>query len=70
MKKTYIAPCADVILLAPAETIASWTTGKGGWKTDGFFWNDESLTGVSNTTPASGTTYWFDFGMDEINADS
>ena len=65
MKKTYIAPFADVVLFAPAETIASWSSSdKGGWKTDGFFWT--GVDGATNTTPASGTTYWFDFGMDEI----
>ena len=65
MKKTYIAPCADVVLLAPTETIASWSHGSSSWKTDGFFWADKQLNDASNSTPASGT-YWYDFGSEEL----
>ena len=67
MKQTYIAPFADVILLTPAKTIANWSDDDSSWATDGFFWADNSLNGVSNTTPASGITQWFNFDMDEIN---
>lgn len=63
MRKIYTAPDAQVILLVPREGIA-WSTDNSSWKTDGFFWKQDNLIPDS---PASGTTYWYDFGSDELN---
>lgn len=63
MKKQYIAPCADVMLLMPEENIASWTQNNS-WKMNGFFWSSNDV-GLEQP-PASGTAYWWEFGMDEL----
>ena len=67
MKKTYVAPYAEIVMFAPVEPIAQWSNDNENWKTDGFFWS--GVTGATNSTPASGTTYWWDFGTAEIDPD-
>ena len=64
MKKHYTAPEAQTMLLIPDETLASsWKDDNSSWKTPGFFWKQSAEI----STPASGKTYWWDFGPDEIN---
>lgn len=67
MRKIYTAPDAQVILLAPCEGIAAvsqWNSDNSSWKTNGLFWKQNETIPDS---PASGTTYWYDFGSDELN---
>jgi len=62
MRKRYLPPDAQVMLLAPFEEIA-WKTGNSRWKNGGLFWKQEDYM---TETPASGTPKWYDFGLDEI----
>ena len=64
MKKVYTAPEAQIVLLAPSDGIASnWTEADGNWKANDLFWKQASDIPES---PASGKTFWFDFGTDEF----
>ena len=67
MKKQYIAPCADVMLLVPGESIASsgWNQKKT-WQMDGFFWSSQEV-GTTDPPPASGPSYWWDFSTEELD---
>ena len=62
MKKTYMPPDAQVMLLAPCEEIA-WSN-KSGWKIGGLFWKQEDYM---TEIPASGTPKWYEFGTEEID---
>ena len=64
MKKVYTAPEAQVVLFAPSEGIASWNSSGGNWKINGLFWKQENSD--IPESPASGKTFWFDFGTDEF----
>lgn len=58
MKKTYTAPAAQLICLAPHESIATpgWFDGGDSWWTKGFFW------GAQPTADASiPNTLWYEF---------
>lgn len=61
MRKTYVTPDAQVIMLAPCEEIA-WSNNSS-WKTGGLFWKQKDYM---TETPASGTPMWYDFVLDEI----
>ena len=66
MRKVYIAPEAQVIILAPSEVVATntkWSDDNSSWKTGGLFWKQNSDI---PDTPASGKSFWYDFGLDEL----
>ena len=61
MKKTYLAPAAELICLAPQESIStlnnSWT-----WNSD-----LQNYWGASKNQKASVNGKWYDFGTGELN---
>ena len=63
MKKQYISPTAELILLVPIEEI---TTNPRSWE-----WGPglQNYWGSTITEVPSGTTYWWDFGTAEIDPD-
>ena len=65
MKRTYIAPAAEITILAPHESVTT------GWKPNQVpsaerWWISKENYYFGSNIP-SGTTYWYDFGMNEIN---
>lgn len=52
-RRDYIAPDAQVILFAPREKIASWTSGNAGdswWKKPGLLWWGETPAETASIT--------------------
>ena len=67
MRKAYVAPTAEITILAPQEPVTM------GWKTSQVsdadrWWIKKENYYFGGNIP-SGTTYWYDFGMDDIEAD-
>ena len=63
IKKIYTAPAAELISLAPEEAVS---LNEKPWTTKGFFWQQENISIPENVT-TSVSTYWYDFGTEELN---
>ena len=61
MKRQYISPAAELICLMPAEEL---TNGTKPWKWDSSLQN---YWGNTSSEVPSGTTYWYDFGTEELD---
>lgn len=60
-KKKYVAPCAELTLLIPAETVA--TDGSWSWK---WQWGKSAL---SETASVAGTKTFWDAALDSTSSD-
>lgn len=66
MKKTYTAPAAEIICLAPRENIsAGWKDPLDKWWTEGFFWGTQP---ADNVSVPNNLWYEFDF-QSELDPD-
>ena len=63
MKKTYTAPAAELVVLAPAEAVS---LNEKPWTPNGFFWKSDSAD-IPTSVGGSVSTYWYDFGSEELD---